>query len=331
MIFYSPDMLQPMKVTISVPEWAKSIVSDFTDMDRNPKIVTSETLSFEIPENAYFEYAFLDADGVMKPDPANPVKADNPWYPNASSIIAPNYQADTYANPMAKAEGRVLRLRLESTHLKQTRRMIVYTPLGYEHQNLPVIYVQDGVAYYRIAKLAEVLEQLLSESLIRPAHLVFIEPNDRTAEYRFDANYRSFMTGELLPLVDTELQATSERMVMGASLGGLVSATLALENPHLFQTVIAQSGAFLGSPSELDFYRGKSSWILETLQERDPLPIRWYSETGTLEWLTDINRKVHEVLLQKKYNHAYTERNLGHNWVNWRNGLGSGLQFALKL
>jgi enterochelin esterase-like enzyme len=319
-----------MDVTIQIPAWAKFVISDFTDMERSPQAISTKTVSFQLADDAYFEYGFLDADGKLQPDPNNSIKADNPWHPNSSAVLAPNYRADVYATPTAKAEGRVLRPRIESSFLQQTRRMIVYTPKGYENQALPVIYVQDGIAYYRIAKLAEVIEQLLQDHLIRPAHLVFIEPIDRHVEYRFNPNYRSFITDELVPLIDKELQTTSERIVMGASLGGLMSATLALEHRELFQTVIAQSGAFLGSPTELDFYKGKSSWVLDTLQQRERLPIRWYTEVGTIEWLTDINRKVRDVLEQKGYDYIYAERNAGHNWTNWRNGLGNALKFALK-
>ena len=160
-----------------------------------------------------------------------------------------------------KAEGRVLRKRLESRHLGQTRRLIFYTPKGFGEEKWPTIYVQDGTAYYRIARLADVLETLLKENLIRPAHLVFIEPIDRSAEYRFNPDYRAFISDEVLPLVEEELNTTNERIAMGASLGGLLSATLALHHPETFQTVVAQSGAFLGSPEELDFYAGKSSWV----------------------------------------------------------------------
>jgi enterochelin esterase-like enzyme len=319
-----------VNVRIDIPDWAKFIVSDFSDIERSPVAVTRTSWHFELPDDAYFEYGFLDVAGTVQPDPANPVKAANPWHSGLSAILAPDYTPDVYAAPTAQAEGRVLRPRIESAYLKQTRRMIVYTPKSFENEPLPTVYVQDGVAYYRIAKLAEVLEQLLQEKLVRPAHLVFIEPVDRHLEYRFNKDYRAFMTDELLPLVDKELPTTSERVVMGASLGGLVSATLALEHPELFQTVVAQSGAFLGSPTEMDFYKGKSSRVLETLQQRERLPLRWYTETGTTEWLTDINRRVHEMLLANDYDHVYAERNAGHNWTNWRNGLSAALKFALR-
>ena len=56
------------------------------------------------------------------------------------------------------------------------------------------------------------------------------------------------MIEEVLPLVEANHRSSGERLLLGASLGGLVSATLALLEPDLFSAVIAQSGAFLGTP-----------------------------------------------------------------------------------
>jgi len=321
-----------MNADITVPDWATHILSDLTDLERDPHPVDASQVSkftLELPNDVYFEYGFRDEEGNLKADPTNNLEADNPWYPNLSALTGPDYTPDAYADPEVKAEGRVLRKRLESQALDQTRRVTLYTPKGLEDEALPAIYVQDGTAYYRIARLADVLETLLQQEKVRPAHLVFIEPKDRTAEYRFNPDYRTFVTDEVIPRVEDELNVTDERVAMGASLGGLVSATLALHHPELFSTVVAQSGAFIGSPEEPDFYRGETSWVLSELKERDTLDLRWYTETGTLEWLTDINRQVRDVLEEKGYDHAYDERNAGHNWTNWRNGLGKALQFAL--
>ena len=70
--------------------------------------------------------------------------------------------------------------------------------------------------------------------------------------------------------------------------------------------------------------------MVETLQKQDKLDLRWYVETGTLEWLTDINRKLGVALKEKGYDHVYQERNMGHNWMNWRSGLADALRFGLK-
>jgi enterochelin esterase-like enzyme len=321
-----------MKLSISIPDWARFIVSDLTDMERKPHPVDAARVSkfsLVLPDDVYFEYAFIDAAGEMQPDPENPQRADNPWYPNASAVLGPAYQADSFANPSEEARGRVLRQRLESHSLQQSRRLVCYTPEGFETTPLPTLYLQDGIAYYRIARLAEVLESLLKARLVRPSHLVFVEPFDRSLEYRYNPHYRRFFSDELLPFVEADLLTTEQRVLMGASLGGLVSATMALERPDLFQTVIAQSGAFVGSPAEPDFYRGKTSWVLEQIQRLEPLPLRWYLETGTLEWLVSINQKLRDALAEKGYDHAYAERHAGHNWTNWRNGLAGALRFAL--
>lgn len=300
-------------------------------MERKPHPVDASKISkfsLNLPDDCYFEYAFIDQTGQIKADPQNLVKADNPWYPNASALIGPKYQADTLLNPSLKAEGNVKRLRPTSAALNETRRIITYTPKGFENKALPVIYAQDGIAYYRIAQLPVILEHLIEDGF-RPAHLVFVEPNDRTSEYRYNANYRKFMIEELLPLMEVELNCSAERILLGASLGALVSTTLALKHPDLFQTVLSQSGAFLGSPSEPDFYTGKSSWLLDNIKQEARNETRWYIDTGTIEWLYKINKEVAELLKEKNYELSYAERNAGHNWLNWRNGIANALRFAL--
>ncbi len=319
-----------MNVVIKPPPWATHILSDLSDWERRPQVL-SGALRLDLPNDVYFEYAFLDADGQQRPDPNNSTWAQNPWYPAARAIIGPAYKPDPYAEPdEALGRGRVQRHRLNSQALGQLRRITVYTPKAYEHQALPCILVQDGVAYYRIGKLHLVLEALLAKGLVRPAHLVFIEPTKREKDYLYNPKYGDFLVQELLPLLKTQLRPSTERILMGASSGALASATIALKHPDLFQAVIAQSGAFLGTPEEPDVYQSKRSWLLAELIQRDALPLRWYSDCGTLEWLTDINRRLAEVLTQKGYDHCYRERSAGHNWMNWRNGLGSALRFVLS-
>ena len=199
-----------MNVTIHIPDWATHIVSDHTDMERNPHPVDAAKVakfSFGLPDDAYFEYAFLDAEGEMRADPQNETAADNPWYPNASAVLGPDYRADPYADVKEElAMGETRRHRLESAHLTQTRRLTLYTPKGHEDEALPCVYVQDGTAYLRIAGLHRVMEALLKDDLILPAHLVFVEPISRTKEYRFNPDYRAFMVDELSPLCRGEAE-----------------------------------------------------------------------------------------------------------------------------
>jgi enterochelin esterase family protein len=269
----------------------------------------------------------------MRADPERSERADNPWYKEVSAVYGPDYRPDPYAEPEPLPEtfsvGETKRLRITSRHLHQTRRVSLYTPKGYEGEPLPVVYVQDGVAFYRYAKLHLVLERLLQDGLARPAHLAFIEPTDRTLEYGFNGAYRKFVLEEALPEVEGAVSVTGERIALGASLGALVSVLLALDAPELFRTVVTFSGAFVGTPDEKDFYASKESWALDTLKTRERLPLRFYTEVGTLEWLTTVNRELAGVLEDKGYEHVYHERNAGHNWTSWKNGFQGALRFAL--
>ena len=321
-----------MECRINVPEWARFFLSDLSDWDRSPRAVKpGETLTLELPDDVYFEYAFIDSEGTQQPDPDNAQVAMNPWYPAARAICGPAYRPDPYASPEADLpEGETLRERLDSNLLHQRRRLILYTPHGHRWQRLPIVYVQDGVAYYRVAKLTQVFEALLRDGLVRPAHLVFIEPHDRSREYSYDSSYRRFVLEEVIPFCAKQLTCSDERLLMGASLGGLVSATLAWLNPGMFRSVLTQSGAFLGTPDDPDFYTSQQSWWLEQIQQQPMRELRVYLESGTLEWLHNVNRDIAAALEAKNYPVCYQERSAGHNWVNWRNGIQAALRFGLE-
>lgn len=328
--------LKTVQCEISIPTWATHLISDYSDWNKNPQPVTGRVMELTLPSDAYFEYAFLDADGKQHADPANEQKAENLWYyPLVRVLATPDYSPDFYSPlvrdiPMKELEAKPARARLESRFMKQAYRLILYTPKGYETVPLPVIYVQDGVSYYRHARLASVLELLLQKKLVRPTHLVFIEPKDRLKDYAYNAHYQRMILEEVVPYCDSKLDTTRERMAMGASLGGLVSSLLAWQQPDIFQTVISQSGAFLGTPENPEAYDNDASWLLEQLQKHDAKPIRWYIESGSLEWLYKINRAVYQALVAKNYDHQYQVRHAGHNWVNWRNGLADALCYALS-
>jgi len=323
-----------VKRTVGVPDWAEQLASDDTDMWRAPRALPARSpraVELEFPDDAYYEYAFIDASGKLRSDPANPVKADNPWYPDASALTGPDYAPDPLAAPDRGLErGRLTRLRLTSEALEgQLRRVAVYTPHG-QSGELPTVIVQDGVAFQRLAGLHVVGEALTRAGEARPARYAFVEPVDRRVEYGFSEAYLDFLVEELLPALEPVGPSTGEYVWLGASLGGLVSANAALRRPDLTAAVVTLSGAFLGDPVHREFYATRDSWLLRKLA--DPatrLPPRWHVEVGTIEWLTDVNRRVAATLRDRGVTTGYVERNAGHNWTNWRNGMAASLRFAL--
>jgi len=319
-----------MRIDLTPPPWATHLLSDLTDWQRAP-LPVEKIAPFELPDDAYFEYAFQDAEGTRRPDPDNDNPRQNPWWEFASNIAGPDYRADPWvADRDVRPRGRVLRMEIPSKILNQTRRVLVYSPAGMAEDSLPLILFQDGKAYYGWGRVPQVLDQLLEAGKCSPAHLVFVPPRERTQEYGFNPKYRQFLIEELIPTVEARIRCDSRRIAWGASLGGLLSAQLAWERPDLFQKVVTQSAAFLFSPETLKAnpFVG-NEFMLSQVLAADPPQLEWHLDCGTLEWLLPSNQRLEQALVQKGASVKLVTRAAGHNWTNWRNGLAQGLRFAL--
>lgn len=330
-----------MQVRLEAPPWAEKLVSDLTDMDRDPRPVSAgEVVEHELPDDAYFEYGFVGADGKVRPDPQNEQRAKSVWYGEVSYLTGPEYEPDELAQPPADlARGEVDRLRLESALMAgQTRRVTVYTPADLERgAATPLAVVQDGVAMMRIGSLHLLLEALVERGEVAPLRLAFIEPIDRMTEYAFDESYLRFVAEELEPELTRRYDLTPRRIWIGASLGALASAQLALRRAAREpedaseDAVLALSGAFLGTPESFDAYRSSESWLLERLRDAStPVPPVWHLHVGTLEWLHDVNRLAYEALAARaNVKVTYSESAAGHNWPNWKNALPDAMRKVL--
>lgn len=321
-----------MIIDLTPPPWGTHLISDRDDWMRAPRPV-ADLAPFSVPDDAYFEYAWLDAAGEKRPDPDNPNPPGNPWWDYARYLAGPRYEPDHWAQVPdgVSPAGATRRLRLDSARLGHQRHVLVYTPAGFEGRALPQIWFQDGKAYYGWGKAPQVLDRLLAAGLCAPAHLVFIPPVDRTIEYHFNDDYLAFLLDELMPEVERVAPTDGRRTAWGASMGGLCSAELAWRHPVSFQTVVSQSGAFLFYPGQrvgADPHGGRPWWV-ERVGAEVWRPVRWQVQTGTLEWLHRPNGDLAHALKAAGYEVRYQERSSGHNWTTWRDGLADGFRFAL--
>lgn len=320
-----------MIVTLTPPPGATHLVGDATDWMKAPLPVLQAPASLEYPDDAWVELAWLDAAGRMVPDPTLPLQAGNPWFPTARAIAGPRYRPDPLLAAIDHAPaGKVTRLKLRSTALGQDRRLMLWSPAGLEDATLPLLVVGDGVATRYLARLDRILATLIERGEARPAHVLFVEPVNRDVEYRFHDPYRAFVIDEALPLVEAHRRTTGERIALGCSLGGLVSAWMAWTRPDVFQAVVALSGAFLIGPGDdpSDPFHG-SEWLVHQVRSTPPKPLRWALDCGTLEWLTPVNRRLHAALSRAGYDVLYGERTSGHSWTTWKNALPGLLRRTL--
>lgn len=321
-----------MEVLLKPPQGATELLSDLTDMDRNPlrlEAGMANGVLQELPADAWFEYVWRMEDGSLQLDPANPVTAPSIWYGRVNVITGPDYRPDPLALASeAVTPGPLRREKLHSEALGHLRRVNTWTPAGFENATLPAILVQDGTAFNRLGRLSSVLQLLLEEG-VPPARLVFLEPVDRTVEYSFSAEFRDFMLQELLPQLERLAGPTDSVSLLGTSLGGLASASLALAAPETFRGVATLSAAILGGPADRDPYNSREEWLLGQVRAGADIPQRWFVGTGSLEWLHRPNLRLLDALGARGINLTSLVLSAGHNWPNWRDMEATALRQLL--
>jgi enterochelin esterase family protein len=309
------------------------VYSDFTDMHRSPHPVDASAVArftLDVPDDGRFEYAFVDDAGRVRADPERGATGWNPWYPEVTEVRGPAYRAQPLADPPAADPAwTVRRHKVASRVFGGDRRVVVASPPD-AHGALPVVVLHDGVAYQRLARAANVLAALVSERRALPAHLVFLEPADRLVEYAWDERHVRFVHDEVRPWVADHHATGTGWWAMGASLGGLAAATLALHAPDDWTGVVAQGGAFLGSPEDRRHHGVDHSWLAERLEAGAGAHLRWILDVGTFDWLWPVNGRVRDALVAHGADVAYAERTAGHNWGCWRDGLADALAAALR-
>ena len=321
-----------MRLDVRVPDWATHLISDHTDMHRRPQRVDARKVprfTLHLPDDVRYEYAFLDPEGRVRADPDRGATGRNPWYPEVTEVRGPAYLPNPLADPPSPlVPWSVTRHRMASRAFGETRRVWVASPPDV-HGPLPVVVMHDGVAYQRLARAADVMAELVRRDRACPAHLVFVEPGERRREYAWDGRHIRFVEDEVRPLVAEHHPTGAGWWAMGASLGGLAAATLALHAPDDWSGVIAQAGAFLGTPDHRQHHGVEVSWLVERLEGGAGARLRWVLDVGTLDWLLPVNRRARDALDAFGTDLRYRERPVGHNWGGWRDALPDVLEAAL--
>lgn len=322
--------IQGRRVTFTAPAEATALIGDFTDdKDRPIPLLSGQSITFEFPLAAFIEYCFLDANGNRLVDPDNTNNAENPWWREYRAVQLEGYTGDPWREALPNVpQGTSQTLTWESKILSGKRRAYLHLPPNFDPSlEYPVFIVQDGVAFRRTGKLGVVHDNLLHSGKIHPSIFCFLEPQDRTAEYYFNPKYLEFLIQDVCSRLEQQFKI-SQFGLWGASLGGLASLYAAMHAPNTFSMVVTQSGAFQGKPNTM-YARGSEDWLSAQLEQSQTLPLRISADCGTLEWLTGTNRRFAAMLFNKGYVHQYLERPSGHNWVTWRNGLASHLEWHL--
>ncbi len=314
-------------------EQAAALINDLHNWEANPQPLLPAgqnlwSLSIDLPDQAYLEYAFIDPrDGTRLVDPFNPRRIWN-------GISAYNhffYLPGGGPTPLVKrkrsiAHGTVTRFDVDTSLMAigRKRRIDLYQPPV--EGPVPLLVVFDGADYLKRARLVNIVDNLIAQQRIRPLALALLQNagQGRMVEYGASELTLVFLRELVLPLARENLELLDidahpgSYGVMGASMGGLMALYTGLRLPHIFGKVLSQSGAF--------HLWGHETVPVELVRHGPKQELDIWMDVGLLEWLLESNRSMHALLRERGYAVEYREFPGGHNYTAWADDLWRGLE-----
>jgi enterochelin esterase-like enzyme len=281
-----------------------------------------------IKPNSY-GYSYI-IDGVMVTDPSNViVKRDGATL--LSVLFIPGKESD-YIDVKEILHGSLNRVWYNSPVLGMQRRMLVYTPAGYEtsKEKYPVLYLLHGGSideegWTTMGKAHLILDNLISQGKAKP--MIIVMPNGYANQSAAPgegpvikntstpgmASFETSLVKDIIPFIESAYRVVSNkegRAITGLSMGGMHSFNITLNNPDLFAYIGVFSAGVRTSTPELDNK-------LKTLKESKP-KLYWVG-CGVTDPLAYTGTKTLVELLKKhNFNYVYRESEGAHTWFTWR-------------
>lgn len=149
-----------------------------------------------------------------------------------------------------------------SVELKEYRKLNIYLPLEYSKDSadkFQVIYLLDGSKHEDFIHVSG-LVQFCNYSWVnwaKPSIVVGLENNDRRRDFTFETtieedkqsfptagqseNFIAFIEKELQPFIEKNYSASSDKVLIGQSLGGLLATEILFKKTALFNTYMIVS------------------------------------------------------------------------------------------
>lgn len=275
--------------------------------------------TYTFPDDARLEYKIVLDGSTWLQDPKNPRRQVGGFGPN-TEMAMPNYEYSEWIEPREGIpQGQMQDTITLDSEALDTRIIIrVYTPANVEDfENLPTFYITDGHEFAKpdMGSATVVFDNMLSEGVIEPAILVFIDPRDpdrptanrRRELYVENPAFSDFIAEQLVPYID-ETYPTSgsaeDRVMLGTSYGGIHALSMGYLHPDVFGNIVAISP----SPDWEEMYDNY-------VAEENPLPIRLLITAG--RW--DVEpQPFYEALVEQGWDVDFIFLNEGHSWGAWR-------------
>lgn len=295
-------------------------------------------LALDLPPKARIEYKLevvRDGRGVWMRDPLNPLQAFDPFGSN-SVCQMPGYVEPPWvqADPEIRKGSRE-RFEIQSAAFGDERAVEVYLPAEYRPgKRYPLLVCHDGRDYLRFAAAQHILDNLIGRHEVAPLLVAFTSGHARNEEYAANPAQARFLAEELLPAMEARYGIEPDpanRGIMGASFGAVSSLYTAWTYPRAFGQILLQSGSFvftdIGQHDRGKLWDPIVEFVAAFRQDPGRIGARLYVSCGVFESLIYYNRSMVPLLQSAGLDLRYEEAQDGHNWINWRDRLRSGLSW----
>ena len=294
-------------------------------------------ITIDAPEPEIYTYNFI-VDGVSVNDPLNDkVQRDGTRYLNM--LFIPGERSENYFE--AGKHGSVTTRWYDSPSLGYSRRMVVYTPYGYEANKkakYPVLYLLHGgggdeEAWTSMGRAAQILDNLIEKGLAKP--MIVVMPNGNagqqaaatlnvaTKQVSEQNAYVNSLVKEIIPFIEKNFRAipkADSRAIAGLSMGG----------GHTLNATALYPGTF-GYICPLSIGSQRSEQLDAQLQgiKKAGYKLYWFG-CGKEDFLWQSAQQLDAALTANGLEHTFFVSDGGHVWANWRLYLNTFAQLLFK-
>ena len=256
-------------------------------------------------------------------DPGNALRASGA-FGDKSVIEFSGYRAPDWLTAPGVTE-HVEPFAVDSAALDATINGAAWWPDGLAAtQAAPLLVVNDGTEFAQLGGFTRYLAAAVSAGLLPPVRALLLAPSDRNGWYAANPAYAEALCAEVLPTLPL---ATSMRIGVGVSLGGLAMLHAHRSHPGTFDGLLLQSGSFFTpdlDPQESGFagFAAVTGFVAEASHPAPgECPVSAVFTCGVVEENLANNRAMAQALRRNGYRTEFVEVRDAHNFTAWRDAL----------
>jgi len=235
--------------------------------------------------------------------------------------------------------GAVAAVHYFSKSLQRPRRMLVYTPPGYEkgQGEYPVFYLLHGAgdsddSWTSVGRAGVILDNLIAAGKARP--MVVVIPAGHTGPSRPGGgsspnDFSRDFSEDLRPYIEKNYRVKtdrSSRAIAGLSMGGGQTLSVAFGNLSDYGYIGVFSSRVFGIAGGRNGGAPSTRWedahkaTLDDASLKEGLKLVWFG-CGKEDFLVQTSKATVDMLTKHKFDVTSKDTDGGHTWLNWRDYL----------